>query len=124
MAQKIFWLAAAGACGTLARYALGGAVYKWFGTSFPWGTIAVNVLGCFLFGLVWSVSRHGMISPEIRTIVLVGFMGAFTTFSTFVFETSQLLTDDELLMALANVAVQVITGIGVFYLGLVAGRVI
>ena len=125
MIEKTLWLALAGACGTLARYGLAGMVHRWLGSSFPWGTAFVNILGCFLFGLVWAAaSERGVISPEMRTIILVGFMGAFTTFSTFVSETGQLLSDAELLLGLANITFQIVTGIGIFYLGLAVGRTV
>jgi CrcB protein len=125
MASKIIWIAIAGACGTLARYSLVGIVHRWFGTSFPWGTAAVNILGCLLFGLVWAAAgERSILSPELRTYILVGFMGAFTTFSTFISETSQLLSDQELLLGFANVSFQVIVGIGAFYLGLFIVRAI
>ena len=125
MIQKLALLAFAGACGTLARYGLAGAVHRWLGGVFPWGTAFVNILGCLLFGIVWAAAgERDTISPEMRTIILVGFMGAFTTFSTFVSETSNLLSDAELLIALANLAFQLVTGIGVFYLGLAIGRAI
>ena len=125
MIERILWLAVAGACGTLARYGLAGVVHRWAGGVFPWGTVFVNVLGCLLFGLIWSASNErNLFSPEIRTIILVGFMGAFTTFSTFISETSQLLSDAELLIGFLNVTVQVVTGIAMFYFGLAIGRVI
>jgi CrcB protein len=81
----------AGALGTLARYVLAGVVQRLVGGEFPVGTLAVNVLGCFLFGLVWGLSEQRvLLSPEVRLPVLTGFMGAFTTFSTFAFETEAL----------------------------------
>jgi CrcB protein len=125
MLSKLIGLALAGACGTLARYGLAGAVHRWLGSSFPWGTAFVNIAGCWLFGLVWAVaSERGRLSPEMRTILLVGFIGAFTTFSTWVSETGQLLSDAELLIGLANIAFQLVTGFGVFYFGLAIGRAI
>lgn len=125
MMQKLAWLAFAGACGTLARYGLAGTVHRWLGASFPWGTALVNVLGCLLFGVVWAAgSERALISPELRTILLVGFMGAFTTFSTFISETGQLLADAELLIGFANVALQLVAGFGGFFLGLAIGRII
>ncbi len=91
MATKLLALCIAGALGTLARYGLQGLVQRWAGGSFPWGTLAVNALGCLAFGVIWTVaSDRGLIGPQMRTILLVGFMGAFTTFSSFVFETAQL----------------------------------
>ena len=123
MIEKTLWLALAGACGTLARYGLAGMVHRWLGSSFPWGTAFVNILGCFLFGLVWAAaSERGVISPEMRTIILVGFMGAFTTFSTFAAESGHLLADSQWALALGNVLLHNVGGIGFFILGQAVGR--
>lgn len=85
----------------------------------------VNVLGCLLFGIVWAAgSERAIISPEARVVILTGFMGAFTTFSTFIAETSHLLTGTQLLMGFANIALQMLAGIGCFLLGLGLGRII
>ena len=123
--QKILWLALAGAAGTLARYGLGGIVHRWLGSSFPWGTAAVNILGCLFFGIVWAAAgERGAISPEMRTIILVGFMGAFTTFSTFISESSQLFSASEYFLGIGNIAFQIVIAFSVFYLGLALGRTI
>jgi CrcB protein len=123
--QKLLWIAVAGALGALARYGFGGLVQQRFGGSFPWGTFAVNVLGCFLFGLIWSLAEDRMlISSHTRTIALVGFLGAFTTFSTFVFETGEFLRDSQWLFAIANVALQNTVGVVFLFLGLAMGRVL
>lgn len=125
MWQKIALLALAGACGTLARYGLSGAVHRWFGGSFPWGTALVNIFGCLLFGIVWAAgSERATISPEARVIILTGFMGAFTTFSTFVSETSQLLAEAQLLIGFINMGVQLLAGSGAFFIGLALGRLL
>ena len=125
MFQKICLLALAGACGTLARYGLTGVIHRWVGSAFPWGTAVVNVLGCLLFGIVWAAGgERAVISPEARLVILVGFMGAFTTFSNFIAETSHLLTGAQLLMGFTNIALQLVTGIGGFILGLGLGRII
>ena len=125
MIQKLAWVALAGACGTLARYGLGGAVQRWMGGNFPWGTATVNIFGCLLFGIVWAAgSERALISPDVRFIVLTGFMGAFTTFSTFVAESSQLFAGAELLIGFANVFLQLLAGSGGFFLGLAIGRII
>ena len=123
MMSRILLLALAGACGTLARYGLGGLVQRLSGQGFPLGTLAVNLLGCFLFGAVWAVAgERGVGSPEARVIVLAGFMGAFTTFSTFAFETGQLIRDSQWLLAAGNVAGQTFAGVLCMFLGLAAGR--
>ena len=91
MTQKMLWLALAGALGTLARYGLAGFVHKINGASFPWGTLGVNLTGCFLAGLLWALFEHRWpASGEMRVLVLFGFMGAFTTFSAFIMETGEL----------------------------------
>ena len=78
----------------------------------------MNVFGCFLFGLVWALSETRLgISPEVRIIVLTGFMGAFTTFSTFMFETHGLIADSQWVLALANVFGQTLVG----FCGIVGG---
>jgi fluoride exporter len=121
---KLAWLAAAGALGTLARYGVGGVVQRALGGAFPWGTLVVNAVGCLLFGLVWALAEERMvISGETRAILLVGFMGAFTTFSTFAFETSAMLRDAEWSFAVVNVLSQNVLGIACFFAGLALGRI-
>ena len=123
MVKRIVLLAAAGAVGTLARYWLSGAVQRISSTTFPWGTLAVNGLGCFLFGLVWALADERLlISGHTRLILLVGFMGAFTTFSTYMFETRQMLATSEWLFGFANFAVENIAGIALLLLGMALGR--
>lgn len=121
--QKIAWLAAAGGLGTLTRYWLGGAVQRLHDGAFPWGTLAVNALGCVLFGLVWTLAEERfLISGETRAIVLIGFMGAFTTFSTYAFETSAMLRDAEWVLAAANFVAQNVLGLLGFFAGAALGR--
>lgn len=123
MLHKMILLGGAGALGTLCRFGLSGLVQRLGGGSFPWGTLSVNVLGCFLFGLVWTLGEERMlVSGEHRLIILAGFMGAFTTFSTFGFESAQLLQDAEYLLAAANLAVQNVLGIVFVILGITLGR--
>src|SRR5262245_54864168 len=120
---KLLSIAAAGAAGTLARYWLGGFVPRWAGESFPWGTLVVNVLGCYLFGVVWVLAEERfLISGETRAIILIGFMGAFTTYSTFAFETGQLMRESQWLYAFGNVAAQLILGLAGLFLGFITGR--
>ena len=125
MWTKFALIAAAGAAGTLARYGMTVAVQRAAGAGFPWGTLAVNVAGCLLFGLVWGVAESRLpASGETRTILLVGFMGAFTTFSTFAFETGQMLHDARYLLAAGYVAASNVTGIAALIGGMAAGRAI
>ncbi len=125
MIFKLLALALAGSFGTLARYGLSGFVQKYNSASFPWGTITVNITGCFFAGLMWSLFESRLhISGEIRTVVLVGFMGAFTTFSTMILETSHLLRSSEWLYAAGNLTIQ--NGLGFFalFIGLALGKLI
>jgi len=125
MLEKLIGIGIAGACGTLARYWLSGSVYRWLGRGFPWGTAVVNIFGCFLFGIVLSIAgERWAISSEMRTIILTGFMGAFTTFSTFASETGQLLAGAEFLAGLGNIVFQIVAGVGFFVLGQAIGRTI
>lgn len=116
-------LAFAGAAGTLARYWLGGVVQRICGESFPWGTLVINVSGCLLFGFVWALAEDRLvITPRTRIVVLSGFMGAFTTFSTYAFETTQMIADSEWIRALGNLALQNCIGVAAVLLGLAIGR--
>ena len=120
---KLLWLAVIGALGTLARYQLGGLVQRLYGGTFPLGTLVVNALGCFLFGLVWTLAEERLvISGEMRAIILIGFMGAFTTFSTYAYETSAMLRDAEWALAATNALTQNVLGVVAFFLGVALGR--
>lgn len=120
---KLALIALAGAIGTLARYGLAIAVQDRVGTAFPWGTVAVNLIGCFAFGAVCGAADgRGLISPEWRLILLTGFMGAFTTFSTYIADTGQMLANRELLLAFANITLQIVAGLALYMGGLQLGR--
>ena len=123
--HKILLIALAGAAGTLCRYWLSGAVYAFMGRDFPWGTWAVNILGSFLFGLVWMLSEErGLISGQARIIILAGFMGAFTTFSTFIFESGEILRDAQWLKLALNLGGQNAVGFVALFLGSSLGRIL
>ncbi|MCE5268791.1 MAG: CrcB family protein [Planctomycetaceae bacterium] len=123
--QKLILLFVAGGLGTLARYGLGGFVQQGYGKLFPWGTVAVNLLGCVLFGLVWAaLTRRLPSSVEARTIILIGFMGGFTTFSTYMFETRELLADAQWLHALAYFTLHNVGGFAAMLVGLRVGQVL
>lgn len=125
MWMKLALLAVAGAIGTLTRFGLARFVQQACGVSFPWGTFVVNALGCLLFGIVWMLAEErAMIGEETRFVVLTGFMGAFTTFSTFAFETSELLRDSQWVHAAGNVLGQNVIGIACVFLGFSIGRLL
>jgi len=125
MTSRILALSIAGAAGTLCRYWLGGLAHRILGVDFPWGTWTVNILGCLLFGLVWVLSEERFaISNQMRFIILVGFMGAFTTFSTYIFESQAMLAGGEWLRLALNLAGQNLAGFAAFYLGTLLGRIL
>ena len=112
MLPKILYLAVAGAAGTLARYWLGGLVQRNITTDFPFGTAAVNIIGCLVFGLLWAFMESRLsISGQMRMVIFVGFFGAFTTFSSFAFETAQMLDESQWLWASANILLQNVLGL-------------
>jgi CrcB protein len=92
---------------------------------FPLGTLAVNLIGCLLFGLVWGwlEPRLGF-SAQTRTVLLTGFLGAFTTFSTFAFETATLLQGGQTAAAALNVTLQTVLGVALVLAGLALARAI
>ncbi len=98
------WLAAAGAAGTLLRAAANGVAFRLFGAGFPWGTFAVNVVGSFAFGAIYSLARaRGGISTAQETVILVGLLGGFTTYSSFAFQSVEMLQAGRLVPAVAYV---------------------
>ncbi len=111
----------AGGAGTLARYGVSSGMYALFGRSFPWGTIAVNLIGCFLFGLVWELAAVRLLIKDLsKEIILVGFMGSFTTFSTFIFDSHVLWRSGSAFGMACNLCIQIVTG----FLALRAGMLL
>ncbi len=113
----------AGAFGTLLRYFLSVYVQKLAGSEFPYGTMTVNLIGCFAIGLLYALFEGKItISEEMRLVLFVGFMGAFTTFSTFIFESNVLLKNSQYLMVFGNILIQNLVGIAAVYGGLQLGK--
>lgn len=110
---------AGGFIGTMLRYLLNNAVY--YGLNypiFPYGTLLINVLGCFLIGLFTGLAETRLsFTPEIRILVQIGILGGFTTFSTFGYETFNLLHDGQYLLSVTNILLQVMVGLFAVWLG-------
>jgi len=118
-------IAVAGAAGALARYALDGVVSRRTGGGFPWGTLVINVSGSLVLGFLFTVfAERVVVAPWIRSSLLIGFIGAYTTFSTLSLETFRLLEDGAHLLALANGAGSLLLGLLALYGGVALGRVI
>jgi CrcB protein len=123
--RNFFLVGIGGFLGAVTRYYLGGMVLRATGASrFPWGTLAVNVLGCFVMGLLAGVAeRWHLLSPSARLLLFTGVLGGFTTFSAFAFETYFLGREHAWVTAAANIVLQVVAGVGMLWLGhLVASR--
>ncbi len=101
-------VAGGGALGSILRFWLATALYAWLGRAFPLGTLVVNVLGCFLIGLLTHGLLERGVSPEWRAGLLIGVLGGFTTFSTFSWETVSLLLAGETLKAIVNIVLSVL----------------
>lgn len=116
----LLYIALGGAAGALARYGLGGWVQDRAGFGFPWGTLVVNVLGCLLIGLAMRYLEAVRLAPEVRALVTVGVLGAFTTFSTFSYETVALIEDGAWGRAAGYALGSLILGIAAVWVGMSA----
>lgn len=121
--QQLIYIAAGGALGAVMRYGVSNGVHFMFGRDFPYGTLTVNVLGSLLIGLFYIllIERYSL-GPEVRAILIIGVLGAFTTFSTFSMETYNLLENGELMKALMNVLLSVALCLVATWVGVVIGR--
>ena len=123
--QKWVMLLVGGLFGTAGRYVLAGAVYRWMGTGFPYGTLAVNTLGCFVIGFLSTFAEQKfLLTPEARLFWMVGLLGAFTTFSTLIYESWRLMQDGEMLLASVNLLGSLALGLLALWLGHLAASLL
>ena len=121
--NQLLAIAAGGSVGALTRFWVAGAIYDWLGRGFPHGTLLVNVSGSFLMGLLTELMlQRFALTTEFRAAVLVGFLGAYTTFSTFAIETLYLFEQGEMLKALLNIFLSIALCLAAVWFGLVWGR--
>ena len=122
--NQLIAVALGGACGAVVRFLVSTGLYHWLGRGFPYGTLAVNVVGSFLIGLLTEalILQRVAITLEYRAAILVGFIGAFTTFSTFSLETLYLIEQGSLTKAGLNIVVSVLGCLLAVWIGLLCGR--
>jgi len=116
---NLLYIGVGGFMGAIARFWLSGRVQDLSGSiGFPYGTLAINLVGCFLLGILsYLIDVRGMFTPEVRSLLIIGLLGAFTTFSTFSLETFNLLTAGETFRALLNISSSVIFGLAAVWAG-------
>jgi len=123
MIAKLLILSAGGALGAVFRYTLGGAVHKVTGPHFPYGTLFVNVLGCLLIGFLGVFHQEKLfLGPHMKLFLMVGVLGAFTTFSAFGFETWELANTDQWIKAGLNIFLNFSLSMTGLWLGVMLGR--
>jgi CrcB protein len=123
--RTVAGIAVAGAAGALARYGLEGLVSRRLPGAFPWGTFVVNITGAFVAGLLFTVlTERFAVAPWVRTTLLVGFLGAYTTFSTLSLETFRLIEDGALVLGALNAVGSLAAGLLAVYGGVLVGRAI
>lgn len=116
--KTLIYIALGGALGSVGRYLLTKAIQNHWITAFPWGTMAVNLIGCLLIGLLYGLmEKHDISSPELRLFLTVGFCGGFTTFSTFINESFSLMRGGELMLSALYLGGSVALGLLAVYLG-------
>jgi CrcB protein len=115
-------LVLAGACGALARFEVEVAVQRRAGGSFPYGTLLINVSGSFVLGVLAGLAAHHGVPASVVTVVGTGLLGAYTTFSTFSFDTVGLAETGRLRVAMANLGASLVLGLGAAAVGLVVGH--
>jgi fluoride exporter len=115
---KIILIGIAGLTGTLLRYLVSGFVARHYGETFPWGTMVVNIVGCLVAGAVFNLTEERfLVNPMLRTLILIGLLGGFTTFSSYGLQTFTLMRDGEFGLATLNVAVSNVLGLLMVWAG-------
>lgn len=121
--MTLLLIAAGGATGALARYLVDGWVSDVSGAAFPFGTLLVNISGSFLLGLLFAMAiERDLLSAEVRAPLMIGFLGAYTTFSTLMLESWRLIEDGAIMAGVGNLAASVALGLAAVVAGLTAGR--
>ena len=120
--ERVLWISLAGAAGTCLRYLITISIAQRLGSALPYGTLFVNLTGCFAIAALVPAGAALGWSPTVRTAVTVGFLGGFTTYSSFNYETMRLWESDATGASLLNVALTVVGGLVAGWLGILVGR--
>lgn len=119
VAKKIALVMCGGSLGAVSRYGISLLSVRIWGTGFPWGTLIVNLVGCFLIGVLFTLAaRARLLTPDMRLLLITGYMGALTTFSTFALETVSAGRAGMVLQSLANVLANNVGGLACTFLGI------
>ena len=120
--ERFFWICAAGAAGTGARYVIALWAAQRLGSAFPFGTLIVNLAGCFAIAAVMHASQTLAWSPAVRSAITIGFIGGLTTYSSFNYETSRLLEEGAMGAAALNLAATVFGAFAMGWLGMLCAK--
>jgi CrcB protein len=124
MIKKLALVMAGGALGAAGRYGIGLWTAKAWGAQFPWGTLVVNLTGCFFIGLIFSMAeRMRLLTPDTRLFLVTGYLGAFTTFSAFALETANAGRAGMVLQPLVNILINNAGGISLTFIGMWLGKI-
>ena len=122
---KLLIIGAGGFIGAILRYEVSGWAHKIFGSDFPYGTLSVNVIGSFLLGFFLVLADTKLIVPDVyKNLIAIGILGAFTTYSTFSYETFSLLQLNLIKQALLNIGLNVILGLLAIWIGMISARIL
>lgn len=122
--DKVLLVMAGGSAGALARYGLGYFIAQQWGARFPWGTLVINLTGCFLIGLAFALGDRNILGPSARIALMTGFLGAYTTFSTYGLETINFARGGAAGVSLANILASNVGGLLLVVAGLWLGRIL
>lgn len=122
MLYKWLLVMVGGSLGAASRYGIIRLTARWWGTGFPWGTMVANLGGCFVIGLLYAlIDRSRLLTPEMRLLLITGYLGALTTFSSFSLETIHAGRSGLMVQSLVNILINNVGGLALTYLGMRLG---
>jgi len=123
--EKYLYIGAGGFIGSVCRYGLASMLYRVLGDRFPYGTFTVNVIGCFTIGLLMTLfEERWLVQPDVRLFLTVGILGGFTTFSTFSYETIEILRAGNFSVGFINILGSILFCLGATWAGSIVGKLV